>query len=70
MSVIKEMVLRLNEERYQDLPNEDKLYLNQLGLEARYYREQEYNSRDYKKYKENQKLLFNEYMKQKDERDL
>ena len=49
MSVIKEMVLRLNEERYQDLPNEDKLYLNQLGLEARYYREQEYNSRDYKK---------------------
>ena len=67
MSVIKEMVLRLNEERYQDLPNEDKLYLNQLGLEARYYREQEYNSRDYKKYKENQKLLFNEYMKQKDE---
>ena len=64
MSVIKEMVLRLNEERYQDLPNEDKLYLNQLGLEARYYREQEYNQRDYKKYKENQKLLFNEYMKQ------
>ena len=64
MSVIKEMVLRLNEEHYQDLPNEDKLYLNQLGLEARYYREQEYNQRDYKKYKENQKLLFNEYMKQ------
>jgi len=35
MSASKEYYLKLSEQIYNELPTEDKLYLNQLGMEVR-----------------------------------
>lgn len=46
----KEYFLKLSEQIYNDLPNDEKLYLNNLGMEVRQLpTESDYDDENYKK---------------------
>ena len=46
----KEYFLKLSEQIYNDLPNDEKLYLNNLGMEVRQLpTEKDYDDENYKK---------------------
>ena len=64
----KEYFLKLSEQIYNDLPNDEKLYLNNLGIEVRQLpTEKDYDDENYKKirkhridaWNDEQQYLFN-----------
>ena len=64
----KEYFLKLSEEIYTDLPNDEKIYLNRLGMEVRQLpTEKDYDDENYKKirkhridaWNDEQQYLFN-----------
>lgn len=68
MGASKEYFLKLSEEIYNDLGNDEKMYLNQLGMEVRQLpTDVDYEDENYKKirkhridaWNEEQKYLFN-----------
>ena len=68
----KEYFLKLSEQIYNDLPNDEKLYLNNLGMEVRQLpTEKDYDDENYKKirkhridaWNDEQKYLFDKHQK-------
>lgn len=68
----KEYFLKLSEQIYNDLPNDEKRYLNNLGMEVRQLpTEKDYDDENYKKirkhridaWNDEQKYLFDKHQK-------
>lgn len=60
----KEFFLKLSEEIYNDLPNDEKLYLNNLGMEVRQLpMESDYDDENYKKIKKHRIDAWNDEQK-------
>ena len=57
----KEYFLKLSEQIYNDLPNDEKLYLNNLGMEVRQLpTEKDYDDENYKKIRKHRIDAWNE----------
>jgi len=68
MGATKEYYLKLQEEHYNELENEEKMYLNRLGLKVKYLptdidkedsKYKTFKSAIYKAHEEEQKYLYN-----------
>lgn len=60
----KEYFLKLSEQIYNDLPNDEKLYLNNLGMEVRQLpTESDYDDENYKKIKKHRIDAWNDEQK-------
>lgn len=61
MGATKEYYLKLSEQTYNELGNDEKMYLNQLGLECRQLpSEEDLNDENYKKIRNQRIKIWNE----------
>lgn len=64
MGTSKEYFLKLQEETYNNLGNDEKMYLNHLGLEVRYLpNDEDLQDENYKKIRKNRIKYWNKEQK-------
>lgn len=61
MGVTKKWALTLEEEKFNSLEPDEKVYLNSLGMQVKYYENTDF---DYKKYHSEQRALQDKYNKE------